>query len=74
LLFRSALLERKFLKKIERSEAPLRTAFSTMVAELNDLPEVTRAAEWRFREQLKPPPLTKQNGAEPTTSGGEFTK
>ena len=32
----------------------LQTAFFRMVAELNDLPEVTGAAEWRFREQLKP--------------------
>jgi len=42
--------EAAFWRKFsERSEAPLRTAFFRMVAELNDLPEVTGAAEWRFR-------------------------
>jgi len=46
---RRPLLEQKFLKKIERSEVRLPTAFFRMVAELNDLPEVTGAAEWRFR-------------------------
>jgi hypothetical protein len=44
-----------------------------MVAELNDLPEVTGAAVWRFREQLKPLLLTQNKRGRPTTPGGKFT-
>jgi len=64
---RSGLLGRKKVKKVERSEAPLRTAFFRMVAELNDLSEVTGVtgvAEWRFRELINICSLTKTNGAD----------
>jgi hypothetical protein len=44
-----------------------------MGAELNDLPEVTGVAEWRFREQLKPLPLNQNKRGRPTTAGSEFT-
>jgi hypothetical protein len=70
---RSRLLGRKKVKKVERSEAPLRTAFFRMVAELNDLREVTGVAEWRFREQLIPLLLNQNQWGSTTTAGGEFT-
>src|SRR5688500_17432850 len=41
----------RFLKKVERSAADLPTACFRIGVEPNDLPEVTGAAEWRFREQ-----------------------
>src|SRR4030095_11347065 len=72
-LSRSALLERKFLKKAERSAARSQTAFFRMLAELNDLPEVTGAAVWRFREQSKPLLLNQNEWGRPATPGREFT-
>jgi hypothetical protein len=70
---RSGLLGRKKVKKVERSAIGLPTAFFRMGAELNDLPEVTGAAEWRFREQLKPLPLNQNQWGRPTTAGGKFS-
>jgi hypothetical protein len=66
---RRRLLERKILKKVERSATGLLTAFFRMGAELNDLPEVTGVAEWRFREQLKPR-LLKPKPMGPTNDTG----
>jgi hypothetical protein len=66
---RSRLLEQKFLKKVERSAARSQTAFFRMLAELNDLPEVTGAAEWRFRQQLKPLLLNQNQWGRPNDTG-----
>src|SRR5262245_1853341 len=69
---RSALQGRKKVKKVERSEAPLRTASFRMGVELNDLPEVTGVAEWRFREPLKLLLLNQNQWGRTTITGGEF--